>query len=155
MTPVDMTTAHEPPNSFGDCYRACVASLLDMRNDDVPHFFDDYAESTDGVLAHDRLTAFLRPRGLYPLGFTIADEHKNHWFDCLRGLYILGGTTTRGTKHYVIATGRGTLVHDPHPTDKSGVGPDPDGTFCIVFFVKLFEWQDGTVQTTKMQGENT
>lgn len=29
---------HDPPNSYGDCIRACIAALIDR--DDVPHYFD-------------------------------------------------------------------------------------------------------------------
>lgn len=29
---------HNPPESYGDCVRACIASILDR--DDVPHYYD-------------------------------------------------------------------------------------------------------------------
>lgn len=41
MIPVHCRVKHDPPNSYGDCLRACIASLLEMEPDDVPHFADN------------------------------------------------------------------------------------------------------------------
>lgn len=41
MIPVHCRVKHDPPNSYGDCLRACIASLLDMEPDEVPHFADN------------------------------------------------------------------------------------------------------------------
>ncbi len=43
-----MRVPHNPPHSYGDCFRACIASILEM---DVPHFLDgneddDWPETT-------------------------------------------------------------------------------------------------------------
>lgn len=39
MIPEPMRAKHDPPYSFGDCYRAALASITE-RND-IPHFFGE------------------------------------------------------------------------------------------------------------------
>lgn len=43
MTPVICQVKHDPPNSYGDCLRAVIASMLDIDPDDVPNFADNGA----------------------------------------------------------------------------------------------------------------
>lgn len=38
MIPVDMRIKHDPPNNMGDCFKCCVASILELPYEDVPHF---------------------------------------------------------------------------------------------------------------------
>lgn len=38
MQPRVCQVKHDPPRSYGDCIRACLATMLDR--DDVPHVFD-------------------------------------------------------------------------------------------------------------------
>ena len=40
MTPTHCITKHNPPHSYGDCLRACVATILDFDALDVPNFAD-------------------------------------------------------------------------------------------------------------------
>lgn len=64
MIPHVCQVAHNPPNSYGDCLRACVASLLDIeRIEDVPHFMHD----GDDFQGDYRFKVFLRGRGFRPL----------------------------------------------------------------------------------------
>ena len=48
MTPTFCMTRHDPPHSYGDCLRACIASLFDMDAADVPNFADGDADSIAG-----------------------------------------------------------------------------------------------------------
>lgn len=41
MTPQDQEFLYIPDQQYGDCMRACVASLLDLRIALVPHFLRD------------------------------------------------------------------------------------------------------------------
>lgn len=38
MTPVMCTVRHDPPEGYGDCLRACIASLLNAPSHEVPNF---------------------------------------------------------------------------------------------------------------------
>lgn len=97
MKPVDQTTFGVPG---GNCFSACVASLLHLSIDEVPYFMG----------AEDWFAYFeewLQTRNHYPLCF-----HLHRYTP--RGLHILSGLSPRGP-HSVVA--RGTeIVHDPHPS---------------------------------------
>lgn len=41
MKHVFCSVRHAPPESYGDCVRACIASILNKTSEEVPHFFAD------------------------------------------------------------------------------------------------------------------
>lgn len=118
MKPVDQTTFGLPG---GNCFSACVASLLEIPIDEVPYFMGDTGE----VLAGDdpekwfeRFEQWLSPRGLYPI---LLDIHGISWRPA--GLHILSGCSPRGRGraddlHSVVAQGS-EILHDPHPSRDS------------------------------------
>lgn len=55
---------HDPPNSYGDCIRACVASLLSLPTEEVPHFVRDNAS---GTVMLQRMRDYLKPLDLVPM----------------------------------------------------------------------------------------
>ena len=87
----------------GDCFRACVASLLDLPLEDVPHFATFGVEG--GWLLECR--RWLKERGL-----TIIFTDEPPPAGCLA---IASGPTPRGAEHAVVVRGQ-ELVHDPHPS---------------------------------------
>lgn len=107
MKPVDQTTFGVPG---GNCFSACVASLLEMPIDDVPYFMGDCDEDGGGGDWFDRFTEWLRGHGFYPVCL------ENYVPD---GLHILSGKSPRHpetqTLHSVVANGA-AIVHDPHPS---------------------------------------
>lgn len=115
MTPVDQTIFGAPE---GNCLPACIASILDLRIEDVPHFgADDWL---------DTLERWLAPRGLYPVCATLGGPWRP------AGLYILAGKSPRGDfLHAVVARGS-DVVHDPHPS-RAGVLSHADATLLIPF----------------------
>lgn len=99
MKPVDQTTFGNPG---GNCFSACVASLLELPIADVPYFM-----GSDRWF--DTLRDWLEPRGFDAVFFKASPET---WAP--RGLCILGGQSPRGSHACV---GRGiAVVHDPHPS---------------------------------------
>jgi hypothetical protein len=92
----------------GNCFQACMASLLELPLEEVPDF-----------MAADpwwpAMEAWLAPRGLYPVGLLCeGQDSRDGWVP--RGLHILGGRSPRGDfDHVVIAHGR-EIVWDPHPS---------------------------------------
>ena len=113
MIPVQQTVLkHDPDNGqHGDCFRACVCSLLELSIGEVPHFTllpDD--------IWWDGFVSYMRGRGY--------DVHWGKYGLCIEPkditeFYIITGTSPRGVHHAVIYSD-GKLVHDPHP-DGSGV----------------------------------
>lgn len=112
MKPVDQSTFGVPT---GNCLSACIASLLNLPIEEVPHFGD--------VGQYEALTAWLAPRGMYPVCFPIAAEDAGP-----SGLHLVGGQSARGS-HVVI--GRGSImVHDPHPS-RAGLVVREDVTILV------------------------
>lgn len=110
MTGVDQEFLSDPDNGVqGDCWRACIATILGLPRDTVPHFIqdhgDEWLEATEEWLVangHPKLYHF-------PTRFPIADP--------LRPLVILVGPSPRGVAHGVVADATtGEIVHDPHPS---------------------------------------
>ncbi|HEY2512770.1 MAG TPA: hypothetical protein VGI39_18010 [Polyangiaceae bacterium] len=116
MKPVDQTTFGHPG---GNCFSACVASLLDLSIDDVPYFMGSEAWF-EGFLA------WLKPFGFWAM--TVRIEAAEQWRP--GGLFILGGRSSRGS-HAVIAEGT-SLVHDPHPS-REGLVAIEDATILVPF----------------------
>jgi hypothetical protein len=106
VKPVDQTTFGHPG---GNCFSACVASMLGIAIEEVPYFMGDLDEP--GHIWADRLDKWLAPRNLYALHFDMPTTGTPIWPD---GFYILVGKSPRGD-HAVIARA-GKIVHDPHPS---------------------------------------
>jgi hypothetical protein len=114
MKPIDQTTFGDPG---GNCFSACVASLLELPIEAVPYFMadDDWYSSFQRWLA---------ARGLYALTFSLTTTSSLKE----AGFYILGGRCSRGS-HAVVA--RGTeIAHDPHPS-REGLTTIEDATMLI------------------------
>lgn len=113
MKPVDQTNFGMPG---GNCFSACLASLLEIDLAEVPYFMGE----ADWVGAVNR---WLQPRGLYAL---LLKSNDGEDYRFLQGFYILSGTSPRANgeidpetklpwQHSVIARGN-KVVHDPHPS---------------------------------------
>lgn len=132
MIPVDQSVI-DAGSGLGNCFSACVASLLEMPIENVPTFH--LRGERDNVWM-SRLDAWLEPFGLYALHFEIKPAHHEFVTEGIyklrsaeipgRGLsvppnvlYIRAGLSPRGHQHAVIAKGH-YIVHDPSPT-KTGL----------------------------------
>lgn len=93
----------------GNCFGACLASLLDLPLWMVPPFEDMFGRSDWRERVDEWLTRMLG------LELVRTDGHEP---GALPELYIASGLSPRGVRHSVIYR-RGALVHDPHP---SGAG---------------------------------
>lgn len=110
MKPVDQTTFGFPG---GNCFSACVASLLGLNIEDVPYFMGWTEE--EGKDWYERFAKWLALRGFYPINLRARAEE---WAP--QGFYILNAGSPRGDfSHSVVARGK-EIVHDPHPS-RSGL----------------------------------
>lgn len=133
MTPVKQTILHDPENGkFGDCFRACIASLLELPITAVPHFCDQYNPSW-----FRELNEWLAPRGYFFLEFGCEDPKGwEFWLDqcaCGGDLYhTLCGPSPRfkDASHAVIGK-NGKFVFDPHPSD-AGLAGSPTAIGFLV-----------------------
>lgn len=110
MKPV-MQTIFTPPK--GDCFRACVATILELDLAAVPNWIGDHPEDW-----FDRFQAWLLKRGLAALEIPITPDQP--FFSPLPPApFILTGQSPRGDwLHCVVGVGannRFDYVHDPNP----------------------------------------
>jgi hypothetical protein len=59
----------------GDCWRCCIATILDLPKEEVPHFYADFVANADASneKAEARTDAWLRERGLRLEHLTLPD----------------------------------------------------------------------------------
>jgi hypothetical protein len=97
VRPVDQTTYGI---NDGNCFSACLASILEMPLEEVPSFLGPYWDNFLPWLAARGLSASLYRRDYVPPGYSIA-----------------GGPSKRfaGRMHACVAYD-GIVVHDPHPS---------------------------------------
>jgi len=100
----------------GNCFAACIASLLELDIEEVPNFCEgnknDWWEKTNKWLAKYNLW-FCDVKIL-----EYEDGNPLPW----PGYYIVSGKGPRGLQHSVIYKD-GNLLHDPYP-DGGGVKPE-------------------------------
>lgn len=123
----------QPGAIVGDCMRACIASLLELDAEQVPHFCENVEEEPWVHKTNEFLAS---------LGFWWIEVSNINWGWLTRNidhkLLMIGGKSPRGDwGHWVV--GRVTrdgieVVHDPHPSG-DGLAGNPDGFGLIV---KLF-----------------
>lgn len=114
---------------IGNCYPACLASLLDLDLASVPHFFQLHA---DAEAALDETLRFLRRHGYTTMSFDWAPWLNRY---APGTLAIFSGQSPRGDwKHAVVGeiTADGwRLAHDPHPS-RAGIVGDPDSVELLI-----------------------
>lgn len=132
MTPVTCRVSHKPPEQYGDCLRACIASIMDRDAETVPNFADG---GVDAITAWQLVRSWLAPQGLSvfitnyppePLDDLLAMMQESNP-DCH---YILFGNTAEGMAHCVVGKG-GKIVHNPAWVGCSIVGPLSEGAWSV------------------------
>lgn len=123
MIPIDQSRTS---SKDGNCFQACLASILELPLDVVPTQRDHREHPFDAYLTGD-LRGFLAPLGLGVTAITLVDGTKasalgewniptGYWIAGIRG----GGGTAFG--HAVVMRGR-DVAHDPYPK------PNPFGRY--------------------------
>jgi len=103
----------------GNCFAACIASLLEVNIEDVIHFPPGTASDWRMII-----NEWLSEYGLFYLELSLPgdarDEHVKYW-----GWHIISGLSPRGThtRHAVVGY-QGKTVHDPHPSRAGLIGDD-------------------------------
>lgn len=106
MKPVIQTQVGD----HGNCFSACLASILELPIEDVPNFFE--AQIIDGAAGWwAALRDWLWTRGY---GVIVLNDPCGRLSQSLPGLLIVSGESPRGRMHATIWES-GSLVHDPHP----------------------------------------
>jgi hypothetical protein len=101
----------EKKGTIGNCLSTCVANLLDMNIEDVPHFAWHMSDWFY-VLYH-----FLEERGYSVKSISIkTNPNWREEFKGLNGYVIVGGGSHRGFKNgHAVIYKNGQPFFDPHP----------------------------------------
>lgn len=136
MIPVNQLIPHDPERGhYGDCMRACVASLLNLSAEEVPHFMYDNPSSEEYC---KRINGFLRNRNMLLMTVPAWDIDKWRKLSHIEAdiYHVISDESPRfpGELHAVVGK-NGIVVHDPHPT-KMGL-PEVTDQRVFEFFVHL------------------
>ncbi len=108
MTPVKQTKLYTPDGIHnGNCYAACIASLLDLPLWMVPPWEDMFGRGAWYVRTEEWLLRMFNLKIVKTKGHAVEDMPE---------FYIANGLSPRDVYHSVIYSA-GKLVHDPHPSD--------------------------------------
>lgn len=136
MTPHKQLNRHNPPHVIGDCWRTCIACLLDMHPRRVPHFLKDW----DGEKCYKRTVAWLQKRGILmfhiPLG-TDKEKALEEFGGSLKDKYwIFSGQSKNGCGHVVVCCGN-EIVHDPALDNSGIVAPGEEGQYIGILLTGI------------------
>lgn len=123
MRPVKQTLFGGPDGpieEIGNCYPACIASILEIPLEDVPHFFQLERNSEKSL---DLILSWSQERSLTIICYAY-EEWLHRYFPNFIG--IIGGQSPRGDFDHAVV-GRITktgweILHDPHPSNSGIVG---------------------------------
>ena len=114
MKPVDQTVFYDPDapadQQRGNCWSACLASLLELDIADVPNFVQIDVNGGENWFTYTM--RFLNERGYH---LTSIDTHApgdDPYIQC--GLSPRS-PATGGEVHHAVIYQHGELLHDPHP----------------------------------------
>lgn len=106
MKPRYCEIPHQPPAAFGDCIRACIATMIDR--DDVPHVFDMRPVRLSWIT----LRKYLAKHGKFIALFAIDNDHVSFMSAENEGVpYLLLGGSQHGDHAVVCISGK--VVHNP------------------------------------------
>jgi hypothetical protein len=121
MKPVMQTICN---NKNGDCFRACIASMLEVEIEKVINFMEDGAD-----YFYEKCLKFCDDTGLLIVDFPIGqcdDELKRGAMKDLKGRFLCATIPSpryKDTDHTVIVKD-GFVIHDPYPGGITGYKPD-------------------------------
>lgn len=92
----------------GNCFAACIASILGLPLDDVPNFcnHENWREEAN---------QWLKQFGLFYVDFAIPEDQRAELIWEHAGYHVIIGPAQRGLRHSVVGY-KGQGVHDPHPS---------------------------------------
>lgn len=132
MIPVfSSITDHNPEEGrVGDCHRACVASIMELPLESVPHFYKVSFEESSRE-ANKKMQEWFNGKGLcfvqVPIYGSFDLEEALNWVATYseESYYIFAGTSKKDNPHSVVGH-KNKIAHDPT------YGPDGHGIVCPI-----------------------
>lgn len=133
----DQTTFHKPEvGTYGDCYRACLCTILQVNPDEVPHPIGPTGGWSGAFMKYMREVL-----GVVPRNYKATHEDNSHPLlrDSRSGvevpkLVVAVGNSPRGNWLHGVVWDRlqGAMVHDPHPSRDGLVLVEGFDYFCPI-----------------------
>ena len=134
---------HKPEEGIiGDCFRTCVACVLDIRPNELPHGFGEFWEDKDvnvTLKVHAQLNKILANWDYrfieYPMDCTREQlgTYLRHYYT---DLHIIIGCNSKNGGHSVVMR-NDDYIWDPAIDNSGCVGPMDDGYYWIGMLVRL------------------
>lgn len=120
MEPRMCLTVHNPPRSYGDCIRACIATLTD--DDQVPHVFD----KREPEESWHQIRSYLKSKGKF-LYLTGVEDLVVEFTENNPDMPYMLICEVKGGGDHVMVCKNGKVIHDPAYYKKEIVGPPSAG----------------------------
>ena len=137
MIPVFQQHSHIPAiGEYGDCFSACLASILELDIDDVPHF-TKYNLSDDDFWS--LVKKWIIRQGYSFLHIPFDGDPRQFFGDSNPNIYyILCGCNEDGIPHSIVCKGN-EMIHDPAGGEGLATGTfyDEDGEKKEFWFVQI------------------
>lgn len=137
MIPQICKTKHNPPDTYGDCLQACVASMLNMDMSEVPHFHRD----GDDQRGNKEFKDWLQVIGLRPFYMAFpSDVPLKNIFTMMEGVnteieYLLFCSVNDGD-HCVVCK-NDQVIHDPAWYRSNNYKAGTNDFWVVVVFVHI------------------
>jgi hypothetical protein len=123
MKPVFQQHPTATAEALGDCVRACVASILELPIDQVPHFGQQRSTAPGEALWSQALRQWLRPRGMAIMVAEVLAPDGHFAAEGMQFHHIRIGEHRSGSQHAAVFYGD-QLAHDPLPVNPEPFQPD-------------------------------
>ena len=127
----------------GDCFRCCIASLLELRAHNVPHFYEDASEGLLDYGTVQKMQDWFRsqanPLYYFEIGFPVSLHQVLHGMaDVNTNLsYVVTGRNRNKQTHSMLAR-NARFIHDPASETITDPLPFPcaDGAYRVGIIAK-------------------
>lgn len=114
MEPVMCEVVHDPENGmYGDCFRACIASILELTSKEVPHFYSNWIEGTDFNEHWKGVRKWFNDNNILIFEWWSEDDLRHYMLETNPDIYyIFTGGSSIDANHAVVCLNN-EIVHDP------------------------------------------
>lgn len=129
---------------IGDCYRTCIACILNLEVEDVPHFYADLwkpgESSVDQALVDKLAIEWLKQRGILVVQFPLKAVDNEQFYKWAAAyiapeIYFMLGCNSSQGGHAVVVRSDG-YMWDPSKNNTGCVGPMDDGYYWITLLIQ-------------------
>ena len=99
---------------LGNCFQACIASILEIELDEAPNFMKDGVGKWN-----ENWDEFMKISDYYLLDIELPSNTKDLIYD---GIIIANGKSPRGDWNHSIVWQNDRMIHDPYPDGNGIVG---------------------------------